>query len=196
MKRLIDENKNYEYYLHWQQVKTSKPSLRNELLKEFDKKTSIFEALFSDLKKHSTQENKKVLCLGARMGEEVQAFLNLGYDAIGIDLVENLPLVIKGDFNNLPYEDNSVDIVYTNAIDHCWQIDNFTDSIQRVVKSNGLIVLHLCVGRSKEFESYHIDSAEEVTNLFTKSEIIESNDKFGINLHFGGLNHEIIMRKK
>src|SRR3989304_7073077 len=132
MKRLVPEDKDYDYYLHWQKVKTLKPALREQLLREFDKKINLFTALFLNAKKYAPKG--KVICLGARMGEEVQAFKDLGYDAIGIDLVPNEPLVIHGDFNNLQYANDSVDIVYTNAIDHCWDMGKFTDEMKRVLK--------------------------------------------------------------
>ena len=63
-----------------------------------------------------------VLCLGARQGTEVKAFLDLGCFAVRIDLepgAEN-QFVVQGDFHDLKFPTESVDIVFTNSLDHAF----------------------------------------------------------------------------
>ncbi len=65
-----------------------------------------------------------VLCLGARLGAEVQALRELGHFAVGIDLNpgRDNDYVCHGDFHDLKYADGSVDAVYTNAMDHVFDL--------------------------------------------------------------------------
>ncbi len=97
---------------------------------------------FIRFEKHIPQGGK-VLCLGARFGEEVLAFRRLGYDAIGIDLwADEGDLVIKGDWNDLPFE-NEFDVIYTNSIDHAWDIEEMIQEIEKALKSIGKVIIAL-----------------------------------------------------
>jgi SAM-dependent methyltransferase len=81
-----------------------------------------------------------VLCLGARQGTEVEVLRELGFrNAYGIDLnpgPENT-LVRVGDFNRLGEADASVDLVYSNSLDHALDLDAFFAEHARVLKPHG-----------------------------------------------------------
>ncbi len=81
-----------------------------------------------------------IVCLGARQGTEVEVMRDLGFrNAHGIDLnpgPEN-PLVRPGDFHHLENEDASVDLVYTNSVDHAFDLDDFFREHTRVLKPQG-----------------------------------------------------------
>jgi SAM-dependent methyltransferase len=84
---------------------------------------------------------QNVLCLGARDGTEVQAFLDKGFFAVGMDLLpKSEHFVLKGDFQKIPYPNNCLDIVFTNSIDHTSDIDKFLSEIQRVLKPMGAFI--------------------------------------------------------
>ena len=141
------EYKDYEEYVSHQLDKTLTPKLRNTWLRKFDGKVKKFIARFRHLEEHGIiKDGIKALCLGARMGEEVVAFKKLGADAIGIDLAPNLPLVLKGDFNNLEFDNDSFDLVYTNSFDHAWDTEKIFDGIHRVLKPGGLFVMDVFPG--------------------------------------------------
>jgi len=77
-----------------------------------------------------------VLCLGARSGAECEALIKRGCFAVGIDLnpgAENR-YVVTGDFHDLQYADGSVDIVYTNSLDHAFDLERIVNQIARVLK--------------------------------------------------------------
>jgi SAM-dependent methyltransferase len=84
-----------------------------------------------------------ILCLGARQGTEVEVLWDLGYkNAIGLDLnpgPEN-PYVRKGDFMALDYPDNSVDMIYTNCVDHAFDLEKFFKEHARVIKPGGYAI--------------------------------------------------------
>lgn len=85
----------------------------------------------------------KILCLGARFGEEVRAFRKIGYEAIGIDLwADEGDLVVKGDWNDLPWE-NEFDVIYTNSIDHAWNLETMIDQILKALKKKGKVIIAL-----------------------------------------------------
>ena len=77
-----------------------------------------------------------VLCLGARLGTEVRAFIDQGYLALGIDLNPggNNKYVVTGDFHHLQFSDSSVDIAFANALDHVFDIDKVLAEVCRVLK--------------------------------------------------------------
>lgn len=80
------------------------------------------------------------LCLGARQGTEVEVLRELGFRcAYGIDLnpgPEN-ELVRVGDFNRLQEADASVDLVYSNSLDHALDLEAFFSEHARVLKPHG-----------------------------------------------------------
>jgi SAM-dependent methyltransferase len=83
--------------------------------------------------------NSNVLCLGARTGAEVEAFRKLGCFAVGIDLnpgIDN-PFVMYGDFHNILFPKDSIDIIYCNCLDHLFNLDEVLKEIIRVLKNEG-----------------------------------------------------------
>lgn len=88
------------------------------------------------------KDKKSVLCLAARAGSEVKAFIDLGYFAVGLDLNpgEDNRYVVSGDFHNLQFADDSVDIVFTNSLDHIYNLDSFIKEVGRVLRSNGVFI--------------------------------------------------------
>ncbi len=88
-------------------------------------------------------KSAQILCLGARQGTEVEVLRDMGYgNAIGLDLNPgpDNPYVIPGDFMNLDYPDASVDMVYTNCVDHAFNLDQFFKEHARVVKEGGYAI--------------------------------------------------------
>ena len=91
---------------------------------------------------------KTVVCLGARLGTEVRVLIELGHFAVGIDL-EPGPSnehVLHGDFHNLIFADASVDAVYTNCLDHIFDLDRFLAEVTRVLVPRGVLVADYQVG--------------------------------------------------
>ena len=106
------EYEKYNDYIKFQSEKTLNPEKRKKwLTEEWQSKIDGFKNEFSKLKNQLTPD-KKCLCLGARTGQEVVALKELGIeDVVGIDIVPNLPYVVKGDIHNLSFENEIFDLI-------------------------------------------------------------------------------------
>jgi SAM-dependent methyltransferase len=94
------------------------------------------------------QRGTTVLCLAARLGTEVKAFLDHGCFALGIDLNPGAlnRYVVHGDFHDLQFAAASTDVVFTNSLDHCFDIQRVLDEVRRVLKPRGLFIVEAVRG--------------------------------------------------
>lgn len=129
--------------------------------------------------KEIVQPGKTVLCLAARIGTEVKAFLDCGCFAVGIDLnpgPEN-KYVLYGDFHSIQFPGQSVDIIFTNSLDHVLDFDVFISEIRRVVRPGGHIIMEIVHGTDEGndapafgyYEATKWKRIDDVVNLFLKS---------------------------
>lgn len=83
----------------------------------------------------------KVLCLGARTGSEVLVARKLGFtNSIGIDLYPLGDCVLQGDWHELPFNDGTYENVYTNSLDHCYDLPKLAKEVFRVLVPGGRFV--------------------------------------------------------
>jgi SAM-dependent methyltransferase len=108
----------------------------------------------------------KVICLGARTGCEVWALQQLKRDAIGIDLHPARPedgLVLTQDWHDIQFPSGSFDSVFTNAIDHCYDLGIMLGEVRRVLKIGGTFVVMISkkqfLASKEDKEEYMIKSA-------------------------------------
>jgi SAM-dependent methyltransferase len=94
-----------------------------------------------------------VLCLGARLGTEVQALRALGHFAVGIDVNPGPKNsgVMYGDFHHIDFPDRSVDAIYTNALDHAFDLDKVLGEVSRLLRPGGVFVADIVVGFTKGY---------------------------------------------
>jgi SAM-dependent methyltransferase len=107
------------------------------------------------------REARSVLCLGARLGTEVRALHALGHFAIGIDLNpgESNPFVLPGDFHAIVFPDGSLDAIYTNALDHVFDLEKVIGEVRRLLRPAGVLVVDLVQG----FEEGNVPGEFEAT---------------------------------
>ncbi|KAJ6355970.1 hypothetical protein OIU78_004154 [Salix suchowensis] len=89
----------YKTYIQRQLNKTLNPKLRKIwTTRDWDRKIQVFADFFQVLKQKNLLFNEsKALCIGARVGQEVEALRRIGVsDSVGMDLVPYPPLVVKG----------------------------------------------------------------------------------------------------
>ncbi len=138
------------------------------------------EALRGRLRKLKfVNRGKSVLCLGARLGTEVKAFQDLGCFAVGIDLYpdEKNSYVLYGDFNNIKFPDESVDIVYNNSLDHCFDIKILIEEVKRVLKKGGVFIVEAVRGsgeggRVGRWESFYWSRIDDLVRLICSYGIV------------------------
>lgn len=135
----------YENYLTHQKKKFD--LYKKVLDREFEDQVNSFYQLFKNIK--LTNSNRIYsLCLGARTGAEVKAFRKLNFFSIGVDInyPKNSPYVVYGDFHKLDFPDNSFDIIYSNCIDHCFDIKKLLSESKRLCNEDGIILFHIQKG--------------------------------------------------
>jgi len=114
---------------------------------------------------------RSVLCLGARLGTEVQALHELGYFAVGIDLNPGPGnrYVLPGDFHHVVFPDQSIDAIYCNALDHVFDLNRIVGEIVRLLRQGGVLIADLMPGYEEgavpgEFETTHWRRSEDLLN--------------------------------
>jgi SAM-dependent methyltransferase len=139
---------SYEEYVQHQGAKLDElmPRLRETEDDDFAEFRRRFESC------PQLREARSVLCLGARLGTEVRALHALGHFAIGIDLNPGADnrYVLPGDFHAIVFPDGSVDAVYSNALDHAFDLDKVMVEVRRLLRPGGLFVLDLLQGYDDE----------------------------------------------
>jgi SAM-dependent methyltransferase len=158
---------SYEAYLEHQKAKLETHDFANY---DTEFRTALRERLaVLDV----AWQGRTVLCLAARIGTEVKAFLDLGCFAIGIDLnpgKENR-YVVQGDFHDLQFAPKSVDVVYTNSLDHAFDINRIAREIVKILKPEGLLIIEAVQGRDRGvnpgfFESFFWKNIDELIGVF------------------------------
>ena len=164
------QSRKYESYKAY--LKHQKAKLATHDFKEYDIefRTALRERLIAlDV----DWRNLNVLCLAARIGTEVKAFLDLGCRAIGIDLNpgKQNQYVVQGDFHDLQFPPNSMDVIYTNSLDHAFDIDRIATEVLKVLKPEGLLIVEAVRGRDQGvnpgfFESFFWNNINELIGVF------------------------------
>ncbi|GAB2297827.1 hypothetical protein Dimus_031913 [Dionaea muscipula] len=184
----------YESYIQRQLNKTLNPKLRQIwTTRDWDRKIKVFARFFSDLKEEGLLRNSsRALCVGARVGQEVEALKRVGVsDSIGIDLVPYPPLVIEGDFHRQPFDDGSFDFEFSNVFDHALYPDKFVGEIERTLRPGGVAVLHVALSRrSDKYSANDLYSVKPLVRLFGGSELVRVRKVDGF-----GLDTEVVFRK-
>ena len=137
------QQRQYDDYKHYQRHQISKMKSGFSPGKEYQERyrSSLSQRIKLYKNEHRLSAGKSVLCLGARDGTEVKAFIDQGFFAVGLDLLPKSPtLVLQADFQKIPYPDSSLDVVFTNCLDHAYDIDKMLKEIKRVLKPGGFFI--------------------------------------------------------
>ena len=171
------EYDSYEQYVEHQREKleTIRRRFSHEILPEYD--VTFREALRDRLSKLDIDwSHSNALCLAARIGTEVKAFLDVGAFAIGIDLNpgEENKYVVTGDFHNLQYADHSIDVIYSNSLDHAFDMEKILTEARRVLRPTGHLIVEPVQGREEgpDPQYYEAFSWPKIDDF---ADLIESN---------------------
>ena len=194
-KKIIYLNKHNKYsdYLNHQKNKTTNPEkIKVWMGEEWNIKYYGFLEIFEKNKKYVFKK-KNALCLGSRTGQEVKALIDLGVDAKGIDLVPFPPYTIEGDIHNIDISKNTVDLIFTNIVDHSLYPEIFCSEMARICKPNGNIIIHLQKGIDGDnYSENMIRDPDIIISFFNNFELCESRK---IKNSFDLMNWEIILKK-
>ncbi|EXB82455.1 hypothetical protein L484_027629 [Morus notabilis] len=186
---------SYEAYVQRQLNKTLNPKLRQIwTTRDWERKIKVFSRFFSELKNQSLLfDNSKALCIGARVGQEVEALRRTGVaDSVGIDLVPCPPLVVKGDFHHQPFDDATFDFEFSNVFDHALYPEKFVSEIERTLRLGGVCVLHVALSRrADKYSANDLYSFEPLVRMFEKSDLVHVRKIDGF-----GLDTEVVFRKR
>ena len=125
--------------------------------------------------------------------EDKNFFSHPGIDAKGIDLVPFPPYTIEGDIHNIDIPDNSLDLIFTNIVDHSLYPAKFCSEMERICKPQGNIIIHLQRGIDGDIYSENmIRDPEVIISYFKKFKLCENRK---IKNSFDLMNWEIILEK-
>lgn len=138
---------SYEDYLEHQKSKLT--SINN-----ISKKSQTLRNILKERLPHIAEirPGASALCLAARSGAECEAFIDLGMFAVGIDLNPGTAnkLVLTGDFHALQFASSSIDVVYTNSLDHSFDLGRVIGEVFRVLKPEGVFIAEIVLGAADE----------------------------------------------
>lgn len=183
----------YKDYLDHQKEKTTNPQWRKYLFGEgWNDRKFYFKSVFQSLVvQYNELSGVRALGVGARTGQEIEAMRELGFDGIGVDLVPCSPLVIAGDFHNLPFEDSRFGFIFTNSYDHALYPGKFVSEIIRVSKPGCLVLMHLAIGDDIDgYSCTFIYDTVKLREMFEGHEVLKDNKM----TPWGGLNWELLIK--
>jgi SAM-dependent methyltransferase len=188
---------SYQEYLDHQAAKLEEVSDRLEETAEVD--LAEFKRRFASCE--ALRPDSRVLCLGARRGTEVEAFLQLGHFAVGIDLNpgEGNRFVLFGDFHNLQFPDHSLDVVYTNVLDHVFDLERALAEVTRVLKPDGMLLAEILPGFEEgftpgRFEATHWPRLDVLIDRMTSVSALQRESVRDLGRHRRDQWFQVIMR--
>jgi SAM-dependent methyltransferase len=148
------------------------------------------------------RQARAVLCLGARLGTEVRALHALGHFAVGIDLNPgpDNAYVLPGDFHRIQFPDGSADAVYTNALDHAFDVGRLVVEIGRVLRPGGLLIADVVAGYDEgqvpgPWEAMHWARADDIAALLVAGSCLEMVETRDLGRLREGHWRQLVLRK-
>lgn len=141
---MIVEKKGVDYdaYVNQQGRKANNPNKRELFIETRHQRIRKFTRIFTKAKEFLNPG--KVLCLGARTGCEIIGARKAGFpESEGIDLHPVGNVAKEGDWHNIPFKNNSFQNVFTNSIDHCFDIQKLAWEVRRVLQTKGRFLFML-----------------------------------------------------
>ena len=83
----------------------------------------------------------------------------------------NNKYVVTGDFHDIQFADASVDVVFTNALDHAFDMQKLIAEIRRVLAPNGTLILEIVNGRREGYAPGYFEASiweriDDVVGIF------------------------------
>lgn len=118
----------------------------------YRKQFGIFDKRIAEILDKKYLKNKTVLEIGCGYGNLLQAFQELGYRVIGIDIDNDAEKICKEkklefhkcdvDKDKLPFYNNSIEsIICIHLMEHLRNVPRFLEECYRILKKSGIIVI-------------------------------------------------------
>ena len=168
----INEKIDYDTYIEWQKDRAiSKWGINiNTNMRRIKEFSEIW-----DLVKDNFNNDIKVICLGIKNGFDYLEFKKLFTNVYGVDICNEVKQVGDNcyccDFNFLPKEwGGKFDLVYSNSIDHAFNIKQTIKEWRRITKKGGYLMIMFS---KVDFSSTDIYSFEinDVKKLFINDDV-------------------------
>ncbi|GLJ32773.1 hypothetical protein SUGI_0659980 [Cryptomeria japonica] len=136
--------------------------------RNWKEKVDSLSALFRGLDESVVlSQHSKAICISAGIGQEVMALRHMGVEgAIGIELVESPPLVIRGDAHKHPFADTTFDLEFSSHLSDALFPARFVSEMERTLKPGGHALILVPI-------SYPID---QINALFNSSQLVSTKD--------------------
>lgn len=161
----------YEEYTKHQAQKLQRVHLVEDLGEYDQRYRQVLAERLSDI----DLLGKSVLCLAARIGTEVKAFRDRSAFAVGIDINpgKHNQYVLYGDFHDIKLPNRSVDIAFTNSLDHAFDIERLVSEVGRILKPSGLFIVEAMIGLTFGkppgfYESFYWAAIDDLVNVIEK----------------------------
>jgi SAM-dependent methyltransferase len=148
------------------------------------------------------RSTRTILCLGARLGTEVRALHALGHFAVGVDVNPggNNAYVLPGDFHCIQFPDGSADGVYTNALDHVFDLPRLVGEVVRVLRPGGLFVVDVVAGYEEghlpgNWEAMHRARIEDVAAALAVAGGFDGVESRDLGHFRDGSYRQLVLRK-
>ncbi|XP_077216580.1 uncharacterized protein LOC143851135 [Tasmannia lanceolata] len=153
---------------------------------EWRKTVDYYSSLFQDLIVEGFLPTfSKALCVGTLIGQEVYALKEIGIvDSVGISKNPYPPLVISGEPQNLPFDDETFDFEFANGVT---RLEEFAFEISRTLKPKGFLVIHTSMVND-------LNNLNWVLGLFSCCRLILSHEIDGPDSSTS--LHQIVMKKE
>lgn len=80
------------------------------------------------------------------------------------------PLVLHGDFQRLQFPDHCLDAVYSNSLDHAYELEGVVAEIERVLVPNGAAVIEVvAANRFGRWEATYWTDDNAVAEVFNRA---------------------------
>jgi ubiquinone/menaquinone biosynthesis C-methylase UbiE len=167
----------------------------NKMAKDYDLETEDFWKRFPHtfLDKFIELSGQKIIDIGSGPGRDGLLLQGAGKDVVCLDASEAMIKIssdkglrsILGDFNDLPFEDQSFDAVWSyTALLHVPKrsIDIPLKEISRVIRHSGVFALGLIEGNTEEYKESSGVNMPRWFSFYEKDEVIELCKRYDFEL--------------
>jgi SAM-dependent methyltransferase len=201
--KVPEYRQRYTDYIQHEVKATTKALKRRSPKAKLFHEVERFRDMLSPLKPLASPmpPNSHGICLGARSGVEVQVLRDWGYRAIGIDVVANPPLVLLGDFHNIPFPDDTFDFAFSNSTGHTYDTERFMTEISRVLKPDAYVLFyvrtHFRQDHTRPVQEVITEHANQMTELLGKHRFwVISDEHLSPPIHGGRSRSMLAQRRK